>query len=765
MNYKIAQLLLTPGARANTTAEIFIAQPDADKEILAGKLFALIEIESKRANDLKIINFLIENLNNNYYQNEKMILRERVKTVKVEHIFESALAKTNKNLAEFLRAEKIRLNPKLINATVGIIYESDLHFASIGKNRAFLIYRNKNDLNQKKYGLADIVKESRETERKMSPSPSKLFSNVISGSIPKYGYFTFTNEALPEYLSSKQLIDIITTLPPASAAEQIKNELSRINYYVSFLGLIMKNTLGYEKEKPILAATPATTKESISRLNMVEEKTEKLMAPRGLVNFKKWFGLPIALISKINIKLLGKNGIEPKVSKGLLRDKIFFKKKASLIIFKKIWLFAKNIIFSIINLIVYIFKLLTNKEKLFELAKKIKTAPAAIKTKIKTWYLWFKNLSRRNKILIALTVVFLLLFAQGIIVSGFKNKKIVKEEAYLNLIKPIEQKLNQAEAGLLYNNEDSAKTLLKEARELLNQLPHKTSEQVKQYETYNKKYNELLEKIIHAVKIENPRELADFTKLSPGANPDNIIISSAIGKINAGDSREKKIYSLSLSDKTITSIAKDDQLAGLKYPVSTKDDNIYYLNGSNIILLNVKTDEISSLTINLKNGPQNILGMASYNNKLYLIDKKDNQIYSYVKSGNGFPTAAAWFKVAADLSDAASLSIDGSIYILKKNGQLLKYLKGKEEEFNLDAVEPAIEEAKKVMVSPELNYIYILEPSKQRLVVFDKTGKFILQYKSDQFTDLKDFTVDEKKKIIYFLNGNSVFEVAGEHFK
>ena len=39
------------------------------------------------------------------------------------------------------------------------------------------------------------------------------------------GYFIFANEALPEYLSREQLINIITTLPPISAVEQIKNLL------------------------------------------------------------------------------------------------------------------------------------------------------------------------------------------------------------------------------------------------------------------------------------------------------------------------------------------------------------------------------------------------------------------------------------------------------------------------------------------------------------------------------------------------------------
>ena len=122
--------MLTPPQRNQSALEIYVAQPDADKEALSGKLFALMEIESNKAAGLKIINFLINTLNHNYYQNEKMILRERVNAIKVEHIFESALAKTNKKLAEFLRAEKITLNPDILNLTVGVVCNDSLHFAN-----------------------------------------------------------------------------------------------------------------------------------------------------------------------------------------------------------------------------------------------------------------------------------------------------------------------------------------------------------------------------------------------------------------------------------------------------------------------------------------------------------------------------------------------------------------------------------------------------------------------------------------------------------
>jgi nucleoside diphosphate kinase len=97
MYYKIAQLMLTPGKKASTVSDIFIAQPDVIKESLAGKLFILFEIESKKVDSLKVINFLIDNINYHYYQSEKIILREKITSLKVEHIFEDALAKTNKN--------------------------------------------------------------------------------------------------------------------------------------------------------------------------------------------------------------------------------------------------------------------------------------------------------------------------------------------------------------------------------------------------------------------------------------------------------------------------------------------------------------------------------------------------------------------------------------------------------------------------------------------------------------------------------------------
>ena len=51
--YKIAQLILTPGQKTDNSCDIFIAQPDAEKEALVGKLFIMIEVSGKKTSALK----------------------------------------------------------------------------------------------------------------------------------------------------------------------------------------------------------------------------------------------------------------------------------------------------------------------------------------------------------------------------------------------------------------------------------------------------------------------------------------------------------------------------------------------------------------------------------------------------------------------------------------------------------------------------------------------------------------------------------------
>ncbi len=766
MFYKLASISLTSTQKNNTSTEVYISQPDTNKEALAGKLFILAEIESDRVGALKVINFLINNLNHNYYNNEKILLRERISTLKVEHIFETSLAKSNNELSEFIKKEKIKLKPSVLNITIGVIYEDQIHFSSIGKNKALLIYKKREEKISKKdtiftdhYKITDVIEAQKEGSGH-KVTYNKLFSNVISGAIPKRGYFLFSNETLPEYLSNKQLLDIITKLPPASSAEQMKNILSKVNAYVSFVGIIIKNTVG-TKQISEIEHIPGdqdnVAQKSISKLNQTEEKTEKYLTPSGIIDFKKWLKVPMSWFASIKQ--------HPKTNAKIvsIKDKIFFKKKPPIVSLKKILTIFLAIIISIWKTLTYIFSILTSKEKLKDLLNKIKMFFFWLKDKIINIGQWWKNLNKKNKALIGIITILLILLTLSITITSINNNRTEQKENLAKNYDTIELKQNQVDANLLYNNEDGAKVILEEIKTLFNETPKETDSEKTLFEKFYKKHLEQLEKIQHVIKINNPVEIANFGNLNSQANAENIILLE--NKLYSGDSSQDTIYQANIEDVLVTAITDlSDKISNIHFPVKDNNNNIYYLNNDKLLMLDTETEELSNLNINIASNYTNITALASYNNRVYLLDKVDNQIYRHGRNGNEFTKRDPWILQNVDLSDAISLDIDGHVYVLKSNGEILKFLKGEQVDFNLDTINPEFINPTKMLISPDLEFIYILEPANSRLAIFNKAGDFLMQYKSDKFDNLLDFTVDEINKKIYFLNSNIIYAIEGMHF-
>lgn len=776
MHYKLSPLILTPGQASGFISEVYVTQPDARKEAACGRVFIIIEIESKRAEDLKIVNFLIENFCENYYQSDKILLREKTKTVQIEHVFESALATTNKKLLEFLHQEKIKFSPETINATIGVIFENDIHFASIGKNKALLLY---NDKKENAYKIADVIEYAKEgSEKKQHINVAKLFSSVVSGNIPKNGYFIFSNEALPEYLTNSQLIKIITTLPPISAAEQIKKTLSSINNYIPFLGLIIKNTLGVPSETSAINKAEAKNHSSSThtstgpRINNIEQSTEKILTTKGIINFKNWGVIIANLFSSLKKQITGKNSSNQRLLQ--LKDRIFFKKRTTKFSLNKAFSVIKDIASLLIQSSKLILTAIKKPFKSKETKKASLTSRVTIKQTKKDSSIKEKLIniadaaiysSRRTKFLAGAVVICIVLFSLNTAKVEQEKTQITIKEDSTELINKIAQKQNQVEANLLYNNENNAKTIISEINELIQKLPKTTKEEITKYEELNAIHTEQLDKIRRASDIDSAKKIADFSEINTAADPVNIIISGST--IYVGDSKQKTIYMLDLGDNLKTALVETkEEISNLKYPIKNTSDDIYYLNDDkSIVKLKTSDNTISILPINLKNiNYESIKGGAGFGTRLYYVSREDNQIFRFNASNKGFPSSTKWIKDdEIDIKNAIDIEIDGSIFVLKANGEIIEMMRGKQQDFTLDKVEPELKMATKFFVSPELEFIYILDPLQKRLVIFNKKGEFIAQYTSKNFNNLKDFVVDEDNKTLYFLDTNSIYKISATH--
>ncbi|MFA6514259.1 MAG: hypothetical protein WCT50_03175 [Patescibacteria group bacterium] len=746
MYNKIAQIILNSG-KASGASGVFVAQPDSLKESLAGKIFILGEVDGKKSDGEKIINFLISDLSDNYYNDEKIMLRGRIEGLKIENIFEAALAKMNKNLSDFLTDQKIKINSAATSLTVGVVYENKLHFASFGKNRALLIYRRSDG-----YEIINVETSAENSDDKSLdekiPKLNGLFSSIISGEIPLGSYFIFTSESLPEYLSGREMVEIVTKLPPIVAAEQIKNTLAKINIYVPFLGIIIKNTtdsIGQEIKDPM--EDVPSVQASISSLNSTEQRTEQMLAPAGIISFKK--------ISSV-IKTLFK-GLIPKFQQPVRKmSKMEISSSPDLTTGQSSTRFEnkKSVKNSLLGAGSFLrpekIKLKqTSYRFLFNIGKFAKASPALVHKSFWAGIFsalgaWLKNLNKKNRLLFVGLIVIALVFSVSLVITN-RNRDKQKVSAELTaLVAQIEEKGILIDSHLLYNDEEGAAKVLIDAKALIASLPRGSKIQEEAYNKAVERLSVLETKINKIVKVDNAQKVKDLAGLNISK------LTYAAGKLYGVSGASIYTLTLDVLSPIETKIEGASNLEGAKYDGK---DNIYYRDGGKIIQFNIKTNKTALVNIKDYNEADGYSGYNIFNQKVYLIAKNKNQIYTYNSS---MSTRSDWLKDTADLSQASDLYIDGSIYTLNSNGSINKFYRNKKADYKNIALNPAVSASKILGDSKQL---YILDTTSKRLAIIAKAdGHLMSQYVFDSLNDLKDFALDETGKAIYLLSSDGIYK-------
>lgn len=155
--------------------------------------------------------------------------------------------------------------------------------------------------------------------------------------------------------------------------------------------------------------------------------------------------------------------------------------------------------------------------------------------------------------------------------------------------------------------------------------------------------------------------------------------------------------------------------------------------------------------------------MKSYNEKVYILDPERNQIWRYPRRREGFDVGEQYSQ-NADLSKAVSLAIDSSIYVLNSDGSVIQMYQGQKQDYPLrKAPLSAVAAPTKIFTNANLNYLYMLEPAKQRVIVFRKDPKnggaqYQTQYIFEKTGVLRDLAVADNRlyvmddKKVYFVN-------------
>jgi len=372
-----------------------------------------------------------------------------------------------------------------------------------------------------------------------------------------------------------------------------------------------------------------------------------------------------------------------------------------------------------------------------------------------------KNLSPTRRVILVIALLLLIIFAYNIVNLGSRAEKKQLKQQYADLVTQASEKTSEAEAALIYENEEDARVLLSEAKNLLTQVPSNQKELQNQINELSGKIQDQLNKVNHIVKIDNPAEFANLNIGDITASPKGIMLLG--DTLYAYESNQNHIFSIDLDDQTVTAPETLGEVEGNSQrgiPL-TVNRLLLYTSGNKFYEFNTLDNSFSEVEIKFANVDKTIQDFDTYLGRIYTLDTKNNQIFRHEKAGAGYGEGSAWItEEGLDITNATALAIDGSIYLTKNNGEVWKLFGGsKDAAFKVSTIDPAFSNPTQIITTPELENLYVLDPNNKRVVVLNKDGSLVNQYFSDSFDNLIDFSVSEANKAIYLLNEVEVYKV------
>ncbi|HVA96786.1 MAG TPA: hypothetical protein VND99_03975 [Candidatus Acidoferrales bacterium] len=328
------------------------------------------------------------------------------------------------------------------------------------------------------------------------------------------------------------------------------------------------------------------------------------------------------------------------------------------------------------------------------------------------------RLNHRRKLFLNIALILAFLLALSIFFT-VKKYNDDKEQALFQSVYPTAQQYYSEGQGLATVNASMSQDSYRKAEKLLKDNQSKFPEGSKDAQ----QIADLLTKVTSALQGNASGQSANVTSVQPEAH----------------------------------SLLADEQTnSGLAY--GQDDTNVYMITGSAITSI-AKTDGTTKTIIKNNGDWSSPVAIVPYLGNIYVLDQK-NGILKFVAGSGGYGKSHYFSSTAPDLSQAAGMAIDGSVWLLFKNGTIMEYTSGKSNGLSVSGLLKPLNNPTRIVTDITMESMYVLDTGNSRIVQFDKNGKYQNAYSAPVIQAAKDFTVSEKDKIIQILSGGKVWQVS-----
>lgn len=734
--------------RSQSHVLLHITEPNTPEERKKGYFFAVAEIEHGDVEQIEHIQKMIDDLESGYYETDD----EEEKGA-----FELTLEYINRRGHHLLSFQN-----SYVNAIVGVVQQGKISFAYHGEPTALVYYQGKQG-----YQTLPVIDPSEQ------PADDQLFSALMEGEIQVGDYFFVTTPHVSEYLSDDRLEKIITSRPTEQSASHLQKVLTNLRSEESFGGIIFH--LVTKDQLPKTGKMPAHLKQgsadSLDKLISGQQETEETLYPPMLNKaasaisryVKKEKQEPTQKKTKSKLRTRIKATSKPSGETNF-RERIPSEPKESflntlLIEFGKVLVIAAKFLGVVLQRtllmlrdgLVILVVLITNKGGQRQvILNKIREYVTRKQTS-------FGSMPMTSKVLLVATITFATIFIGSIIFLRIKEAADARVAEYNTLVQGIVDKTDAAEASLIYGDDEKAFTLLKEAEELIAQLPTRRDPEVEQAETLATNVEEALMKL-RKIETVTPTVLTNISSTFPGAQVADLeLLDDTLVVFGPNDSNHY------LVDADTGSIEQREHgaLPSLLAASTPKENDFSLFITQNGLLGQLDDDgNLASKNISFINDSPAISDLFVYNRRVYSLDQAGEQIFRHNPIASGYDRGSAWIESKqSSLTDAVSLAIDGDIFVLTSRGQIVKFQAGEEVDFSLRGLDPALTQPTEIWTYNDTQNIYILEPENKRIVIANKDGQLIRQLTAKEWQFPTSMVINEDAGVAYVLDSGVVYRV------
>jgi hypothetical protein len=320
------------------------------------------------------------------------------------------------------------------------------------------------------------------------------------------------------------------------------------------------------------------------------------------------------------------------------------------------------------------------------------------------------------------------------------------------LLETFTQKLDSAEASLIYKDTKRASELFDEAATALDQYQPADDQEKQLRAQYVAKLEQKRAAFRHEIALGEPKSVISVS--GAGGAAVSLVHYAVTDGTQWFVAADGQVFRQKTNEPSPAAVAK---LAGTPKATVVLGGKVLIVGEKGQTLAVAGDGKTTAGTASVSDLA--VTDAVTYAGNLYVLDAAHNRIVKLTPAGAGWGNAQPYVKDGTDVAKAVALAIDSNVYALNADATLAKLYKGLKTTYALGGFNPVAATATRLQLPDAGDRLYVLDPGGARLLAFaKKDGAFVAQYKADALKDATDFQEDAKAKLLTVIVGNKAMK-------